>query len=1037
MFITFKNHRGWGWIFVIAIVFFLLSVAPTANAGGKQEDSLSKADRLIAERKYNEAILVLTAFIRKEPSRFDDAQRRLQKIVHLRDNYNSLAEELLNVLVNDPTNDERKLAMIRQLERLEAAPNRAAREFILRTKETALFTYNRAQFEKIMADGRSLIDKKEYVQAAKRYTDGFSLYRDEFYQAGYGDLVVSRVDAGLKTISTDLNHFNTLFDRFKNAIASVVQVSQTVQEAGGLPAVTVRYDAAEPTILEFASLRNSAVSVGRSFENQFLLLQGADKNLGDSSFLPFAFRFILGRKTEVQPEGIVGSMDTLWAEQVNLLQTALTQSMDRAYDSAVKSLSSDPPSQGERNFTLLAQNLDTVLRGIDLWAAVAAFEISPTLTPLGRSIVTGKPGDFIKYQSMIKASRYLVEAVKVAQNLDAQVASVVNPNGLPLAGQVSVPTPLENWRSGNLDTPTALQQEQTIRQGISRIIAQIDEQLRRIGGDQQEVQEYVAQKLTAETTESYLDTAKKYVETLKARSLSMEIDTADREYTIANGDLDQRLKAQQTADQKAQTLLAGEKITAPDGSTYVAKYPKESVPLLTTIDQTLRGDTKAAGDLLARYDAEGEPIKADPRLTALRKEAQDLAAAFTALQAQVRSLTTQANNMIAQAESSRLEGDRRYEEARAALARQNFDVARERLQRAGERYDASLALQESPTLRADRDTKLLALSAEISKAENLLVVRDVRRLITDGKNYYFGGDFAKAEDSLVQAQNRWRTTNVEDEPEVAYWLTLVRGALSIKTGRTIPVTAPLYAEMSQLLSSAQRDYEAGKNLLDSRKRTEALGRFNDAKQKIQQVRIVFPINQEASLLELRIDQLIDPAAFNTSFAKRFADARSNLKTKPQEAYSDLQDLAAINPNYPGIKTVIAQAEIDLGLRLPPPDPKALARSNELTKAAQGIVDANIRSQFPVALEQLNEALKLNPNNAQASVLKDRIQTDVGGQAVVVLSSAAEREYQRAVQELQQGNNIVALAIVQQLLQDPVNRNSSRILELQKRIQARL
>jgi hypothetical protein len=106
-------------------------------------------------------------------------------------------------------------------------------------------------------------------------------------------------------------------------------------------------------------------------------------------------------------------------------------------------------------------------------------------------------------------------------------------------------------------------------------------------------------------------------------------------------------------------------------------------------------------------------------------------------------------------------------------------------------------------------------------------------------------------------------------------------------------------------------------------------------------------------------------------------------------------------------------------------------------AAKRIIDANTRSQFPVALAQLNEALKLNPNNEQAVSLKDRIQTDVGGQATVVLSSAAEREYQRAVQELQNGNTIVALAIVEQLLQDPKNKNSTKLVELQKRIQSRL
>jgi len=65
--------------FAIAIVFFSYRSRRRLAPAASKKDSLSKADRLIAERKYNEAILVLTAFIRKEPNRFDDAQRRLQK----------------------------------------------------------------------------------------------------------------------------------------------------------------------------------------------------------------------------------------------------------------------------------------------------------------------------------------------------------------------------------------------------------------------------------------------------------------------------------------------------------------------------------------------------------------------------------------------------------------------------------------------------------------------------------------------------------------------------------------------------------------------------------------------------------------------------------------------------------------------------------------------------------------------------------------------------------------------------------------------
>jgi NaMN:DMB phosphoribosyltransferase len=136
-----------------------------------------------------------------------------------------------------------------------------------------------------------------------------------------------------------------------------------------------------------------------------------------------------------------------------------------------------------------------------------------------------------------------------------------------------------------------------------------------------------------------------------------------------------------------------------------------------------------------------------------------------------------------------------------------------------------------------------------------------------------------------------------------------------------------------------------------------------------------------------------------------------------------------------MQQALAQAEIDIGRRPAPPDPRTLAQANELTAAARRIIEGNIRLQFEVALRQLNEALTLNPNNTQAMSLKDRVQTEIGGAGNIVLSSASEGEYQRAVRELQQGNTLVALAIVEQLLQDPRNQSSTRILELQRRIQS--
>ena len=90
-----------------------------------------------------------------------------------------------------------------------------------------------------------------------------------------------------------------------------------------------------------------------------------------------------------------------------------------------------------------------------------------------------------------------------------------------------------------------------------------------------------------------------------------------------------------------------------------------------------------------------------------------------------------------------------------------------------------------------------------------------------------------------------------------------------------------------------------------------------------------------------------------------------------------------------------------------------------------------------ALSRLDQAIALNPNNESAITLKDRIQIAVGGKAAVVLSSADEASYNKAIQELRANNVIGAYTIVEQLLQTPANRRSSKILDLRKQVQARM
>ena len=98
---VYKQHS------VFLIILFSLFLSVPLCARGNQEIGLPKVDRLIKERNYNEAILELAAYMNENPEDFDGAQRRIKRIIDMRENYNKKAMELLLVLAEEPTNDKK------------------------------------------------------------------------------------------------------------------------------------------------------------------------------------------------------------------------------------------------------------------------------------------------------------------------------------------------------------------------------------------------------------------------------------------------------------------------------------------------------------------------------------------------------------------------------------------------------------------------------------------------------------------------------------------------------------------------------------------------------------------------------------------------------------------------------------------------------------------------------------------------------------------------------------------------------------------
>lgn len=977
------------------VILILLACAAAAWGMGGREDPLVQADQLISEQKYDQAILLITDFMKNNPDRFDAAQKLLRKITRIRTSYNNAAVSLLDVLVNEPTNEEKKLRMIAELESFERNPNPAVKEFISRTKDLALFTYNRAKFEEIMAKGRELIDTRSFAQAARVYETGFVLYRPEFLDKGYDPAVVEDAFARVAVVSD----YIARFEDESIALAEAFTALAASYAGSSSEAVDAAWDAANAAAINVAKTRLQVVNQGRALEAAFIEISKKDETVTENSFLPFAFRLVLGRKSEGRLEGITGSIDAAWTGALGTAQAAIDTMLETSYTAALDDFDRGSWQVADAGFSTVAGLADRGIELLSLWSLYLPSDLEARSTALGQAALELKGADYLRYVHASGAARLYIELTAVQAGIDNSggiLASYIPPTGNKTEA-------LAGYESRRLEFAKAAEAVTSIRErsgtSATRMAAWTE---KGYGSDWSKI----GQGDLDGRIQRALDKARSQETRAVASSAAYEYGllSAESEKAIA-------------AIAEGGIMLAGLKSDDPLMPDAVFKYPGKALSALGSADSTLRALRAGLEAFLASYQSRPGYISADASVLEWTARARDLLAATGTKLSEAASLTTRATDQKRLADSSRLEAERRVAEARTALRANNFETARERLDRARERFLVSLSFEQDPLLRVSSDRTLSELASAILKAENDLVVADTRRLLTAGKNSYLQGEFDRAETSLLQARSRWAATNTTAEVEVEYWLKLVQTALSVKTGRDIPVTAPLFPEMSQLISLAKRYYEDGTSLLARRDKTGAVKSFTAARQKISEVKVIFPLNQEARVLELKIDQLSDPDEFSRKFARMFAEAKAKIDAKIDltTAYSDLKDLEAINPRYAGLRTQIERAEILLGFRQPPPDPRAIAEARSLVQAAQRIFDSGQVSQFAFARTQLERAITLDPNNENASRLKDRIATYIGGDTAIVLPSAAETLYNEAVSFFTGGDYINARARLTRLV----------------------
>jgi hypothetical protein len=1017
----------------IIISLLLAGLPASIHAMGSKENPLAVADGLIKDKKYDEAVLLLTEYIKDNPERFDQAQARLRKIISIRNAYNKKATELLEALDKDPRNSEKHLALIAVLEQMDKNPNPDVRQFVEDTKLKRLFVVNRTKLEDIMAEAHALTDQGKFVEAARHYSTGFSLYRPEFESGSYDSVTVRSVFAHISDVEAQIGRMASSQAALNSAAAAL----RAAFSSGDPKAVDAALPAMENALTGLANIRAQTIAVGDALERQFALFQQADPTLSDSSFLPFAYRFILGRTTESRPEGVSGAMAAQWAASFDSAAKESDADLVRRFAAAERSFVSGDFAASGSEFRQVGELADRALRFQGMWSIFLPTDIEKDARAFGRGLVATRGSEYLRIQHLRDTAQTYVDLTALREELANQLAVET----AATAGQESLMAasgePQEARRKAlaqGLSTYRDLRSQalRLIRmfEAQGTISDQRDEEVARLakaGFDLKGASEI--QTALGERIGQSIQTARDFEIQTVALSAKAETDI-----------LVTRLEEEVSRIAEGRSFVEGTTTPGAGAEAAPSFYPTRGLTIFSDADKSLKAVRKDAADVVARYQAEPQYISAAPSVVIQVERARALDAEAARRIDEAATLALAAKERQRQAQSNKLEADLRLKEARTALAREDFDSARERLERARERYLASLTFEDDPELRGRSDRDLESLGTQIVRAENDRVVRETRRLLTEGKSLYNTGEFARAEESLLQARARWKVTHTnEPEPEVEYWIRLVQTALSVKTGRDIPQTAPLYPEMSQLLSLARKYYEEGKDFMGARDKVSALKSFDLAKKKIQEVKVVFPLNQDARVLELRINQISDPGVFNQEFARLVSQAKAKIDSRQdlQTVYSDLLDLQAIDPKYPGLKSLIERLEILIGMRLPPPDPKALAEARNLTAAAQKTFDSREVSRFPTALAQLNRALELDPNNDSASRLKDRILTYVGGTATLVLPSAGEAIFNEAVTFFQNGDYLSARIRLTRLYDAyPQARRVQKASDLDARLTAR-
>ena len=1026
---------------LISVLFLFFSF--NGYAQKTEEISLFEIDRLIKDTEYDNAVQLLNNYLKKHPENFDNVQVRIKKIMNARKQYSALAEQLLWIIENEPENSQKIYEITEQLEQFEKNPSNQIKNFIQDAKKSSEFNYFRSLFLTIQKESASFTERKLYNLAILKIKEGFWLYKDEFYAKWNNN---PQIIEQMENLINQLEMQTIVFED-KTLVNQINEHTQIIDEfisQKKYNEINKELENITKSIQILAGIRNNLLNIIEKMSE--LYEKNYDSDLNDASYIPFMIRFISG-VDNIPHSGILGCVEYYWDLTVkNLNDKVFTQLQNNYYD-FTDSLNNENKEKMQENLESIQKFVAIQRKILDFYNLFEQDSDYKKENPLEYYYVLGDTL-LVLSQKTLSVNELYFKLLEIQQEQSILIEKILN------------------------DT------ENTDDKKIKSLF-DLSSQAAKIVGNKNdyELQNYQwynkYKKQKKDIWNSLLQTYNFLVDKTFNEAKNIQLDLFNQIFYAYKSNIETNSFDIEKRFEVAQELLDGLPVQL---SKEEIQQMKENSQIIVDFDYAKKHKTEENLGILYCYPnfAQTLIMEAQSKIQNTQSKINNYCDAVysnlkenSLISSENNSSNSQefyidymdnqqkyfseyekkCNNLLGMAKQqrnksilARNEGELRFSEAQVSLEKNDFDMARKKLQDSLKKFDESLKYQDDYELRLDCDSKLYELGIKIAKLENEIVVKEVRELKNKAKDAYFNGRFEDAQKYLNQAKSRWSVTNEIPDEEIVMLSNFVNSAISMKTGRDIPVSAPQYPEMSQLLNLAYAYFEEGSELIKKGKRNEGITKLDIAVENVQKLQLVYPLNQEAAILTLRINQLKDSKKFEREFSQKINAAKlmcENPKTR-KEGYANLLDYYEIQPDYKGLKELIYKVEIDIGIRQKKADNSGVKKANQLLSEAKKIYSSakDDEEKLKQALAKVDESLSLVMDNEEAVKLKDEITTKIGGTVITVLSTEDERLYQLAVQRLQSNNVIEANLILEKILQKKGNASLQKIKDLKNKIDAR-